>query len=338
VKVAVVFDSPHPEWDDADYQREIAAGKTEEAEYDVATALGKLGHTVGLVGIRDDVRQLVDRLVAFEPDVVFNCCESFRGHARHEYATAAVLEMHGYRYTGSPPTALLVARNKSMSKKILAYHGIRVPDFTVFHPGEGLVRPSALRYPLIVKPLLEDASVGIAQSSVVSDDAGLAERVAFIHERFTQAAIAEELIEGRELYVGVIGNDSLTVLPVIEMHFGKLPKAERRIATWKAKWDDEYRERHKIRTGFARRLPDELMGKVRQACETAFHALWFQDYGRFDLRVTHDHEVYVLEANPNPFIAYGHELANAAEKAGLKYEAFIGRILEEAMERHEHRD
>ena len=332
MKVAVVFDTPHPDWEDADYKGEIAAGKVQEAEYDVARALMQNDHDVRLVGVVDDVRQLVDRVAAFDPVLVFNCCEGFRGSAQYEYAVAAVLEMHGWRHTGSTPTALLVARNKSMSKKILKHHGIRVPEFATFHPGDAFLRPSTLRFPLIVKPLFEDASVGIAQASVVSDDGSLAERVGFIHEKFQQAAIAEELIEGRELYVGLIGNNKLEMLPIVELHFGTLPKAERRIVTYKAKWDDEYRERHHIRSGFAR-LSEAVRAKIRELCETAFHALWLQDYGRLDLRLTHDHEVYVLEANPNPFIAQGHELANAAEKAGMSYRAFVQRIVDEALHR-----
>jgi D-alanine-D-alanine ligase len=332
VKIAVVFDTPHPEWGDAEYLKEMAEGRVEEAEYDVAQALRENGHEVRFVGLVDDVRPMVDALKAFEPALVFNCCEGFRGSAQYEYAVAAVLEMHGWRHTGSTPTGLLVARNKSMSKKILRHHGIRVPEFATFHPGDPFLRPSTLRFPLIVKPLLEDASVGIAQASVVNDDESLAERVAFIHDKFRQAAIAEELIDGRELYVGVLGNDTLMTLPIVELHFSKVAKAERRVATYKAKWDEEYRERHHIRSGFAR-LKEAQRAKIRAVCETAFHALWLQDYGRIDLRLTHDHEVYVLEVNPNPFIAYGHELANAAEKAGLKYTAFIQRIVDEAMRR-----
>src|SRR6266496_4870302 len=198
MKIAVLFDTLHPEWDDADYKKAVEA-KVEEAEYDVARALLAQQHDVLMVGVAEQLGPMLERLAAFQPKLVFNGCEAFRGHARHEYALAAVLEMHGYRYTGSPPTALLVARNKSLTKKILAYHGIRIPAFAEFHPWERPVRPSALRFPLIVKPLLEDASVGIAQASVVEDDDSLAERVKFIHERFNQAAIVEELIEGREL-------------------------------------------------------------------------------------------------------------------------------------------
>ncbi len=163
VKIALIFDTPHPEWDDADYKREVAEGKVEEAEYDVARALLAKGHDVLMVGISAEVAPLVERLTAFQPKLVFNGCEAFRGHAHHEYAVAGVLDMYGFPYTGSSPTGLLVARNKSLTKKILAYHGIRVPAFAEYHPGDDVVRPSELRFPLIVKPLLEDASVGIAR-------------------------------------------------------------------------------------------------------------------------------------------------------------------------------
>lgn len=333
MKIAVVFDSLHPEWGDEDYKREVADGKVEEAEYDVARALLAKGHDVLMVGIANDLGPLLDRLAAFGPKLVFNGCEAFRGHARHEYAVAAVFDMHGYAHTGSSPTALLVARNKSLTKKVLAYHGIRVPAFAEFHPGDQLVRPSELRFPLIVKPLLEDASVGIAQASVVEDDDSLVQRVEFIHEKYRQAAIVEELVEGRELYVGLIGNDKVEVLPLTEMTFGEPDEGEHRIATYKAKWDEEYRKRKKIKNVFAKGLSDELTAKIAEICTTAFHALWLQDYGRVDVRLAHDDEVYVLEVNPNPFIAYEHEMANAAEKAGLKYNDFIQRIVDEAVAR-----
>jgi len=333
VKIAVVFDALHPEWGDADYKRELEEAKVEEAEYDVARALLAKGHDVLMVGIRDDLTPLLERLAALDPKVVFNGCEAFRGHARHEYAVAAVLEMHGYRHTGSSPTALLVARNKSLTKKILAFHGIRVPAFAEFRPGEKPLRPSELRFPLIVKPLLEDASVGIAQASVVEDDASLAERVRFIHDKFTQAAIVEELIDGRELYVGLLGNGAVEVLPIVEMTFGEPETADHRIATYKAKWDEEYRKRKRIKNVFAKGLADDVAVKIGEICTTAFHALWLQDYGRVDVRLTHDNEVYVLEVNPNPFIAHEHEMANAAEKAGLKYNDFIQRVVDEALAR-----
>ena len=332
MKIAVIFDSLHPEWEDDAFKREVEA-KAEEAEYDVARALLAGGHDVLMIGIGDDVAPLLTKLAAFQPKLVFNGCEGFRKNARHEYAVAALLDMYGYRYTGSPPTALLVARNKSLTKKILAYHGIRVPAFAEFHEDEKLVRPSELRFPLIVKPLLEDASIGIAQASVVEDDASLGQRVEFIHEKYHQAAIVEELVEGREVYVGLIGNDNLEVLPLTEMTFGEPEIGEHRIATYKAKWDEEYRKKKKIKNVFAKGVSEELTRRIGEICSTAFHALWLQDYGRVDVRLAHDNEVYVLEVNPNPFIAAEHELAEAAEKSGLKYNAFIQRIVDEAMAR-----
>jgi len=332
VKIAVLFDTLHPDWEDADYKQAVEA-KVEEAEYDVARALMAKGHDVLMVGVAETLEPVLERLAKFQPKVVFNGCEAFRGHARHEYGLAAVLEMHGYRYTGSSPTALLVARNKSLTKKILAYHGIRVPTFAECHQGEKPIRPSELRFPLIVKPLLEDASVGIAQASVVENDEDLAERVKFVHEKFRQAAIVEELIEGRELYVGLVGNEKVQLLPIIEMTFGEAEDGEHRIATYKAKWDEEYRKRKKIKNVFAKGLSDELTAKIGDICTSAFHALWLQDYGRVDLRLTHDDEVYVLEVNPNPFVAFEHEMANAAEKAGMGYDDFIQRIVDEALER-----
>lgn len=332
MRIAVIFDSLHPEWDDAAFKKEVEQ-KAEEAEYDVARALMANGHDVLLIGIGDDVAPLLSKLAGFEPKLVFNGCEGFRKNARHEYAIAALLDMYGYRYTGSSPTALLVARNKSLTKKVLAFHGIRVPAFAEFHEGDDFLRPSELRFPLIVKPLLEDASVGIAQASVVEDDASLKQRVEFIHTKYHQAAIVEELVEGREVYVGLIGNDDLQVLPLTEMTFGEPETGEHRIATYKAKWDEDYRKKKRIKNVFARGVSDELTRRIGEICSTAFHALWLQDYGRVDVRLAHDNEVYVLEVNPNPFIAAEHEMAEAAEKAGLKYNGFIQRIVDEAMAR-----
>lgn len=332
MKIAVVFDTLHPDWGDADYKREMAA-KAAEAEYDVARALVELGHDVRMVGVGSELAPVLAALAEFQPKVVFNGCEAFRSSAQHEYGVAAVLEMHGYRFTGSPPTGLLVARNKSLSKKVLAFHHIRVPAFAEFPQGEKAVRPSELRFPLIVKPLLEDASVGISQASVVEDDASLADRVKFVHEKFNQAAIVEELIEGRELYVGLIGNAGVETLPIVEMTFGEPENAEHRIATFKAKWDEEYRKRKRIRNVFAKGLSEEVAAAIADICTRAFHALWLQDYGRIDLRLTHDDQVYVLEANPNPYLARENEMADAAEKAGMTYGAFIQRIVDEALKR-----
>lgn len=334
MKVAVVFDTPNPGWEDADFKREVEA-EVPEAEYEVAEALMVNGHDVHLVGIHDDLRHLLDRLEAYGPDLVFNCCESFMGHSRYDYAVTALLEMHGYPYTGSPPEALLLARNKGTSKKILAHHSVRVPEFQVYPEGTRAHPPPDLEFPLIVKPLHEDASVGIAHASVVTDADGLADRVAFIHRSLHQGAIAEQLIEGRELYVGLLGNQDLRILPLVEITFDRIPKPERKIATYKAKWDLEYRERWGIKNIFARRIGKAALAQIHQDARTAFHALELRDYGRVDIRLARDGTVYVLEVNPNPYISFGEDMANAAERMGLDYYEFIEEIVRQAVDRYE---
>jgi D-alanine-D-alanine ligase len=340
MRIAVVFDTPYDGWDHPDHERqmttEVAAWKHDEPEmeYQVADALRQRGHEVYLLGVRNDIDYLVASLDELRPDLVFNAVEAFHGDASLEYMVPGMLEAEGYHYTGSPPLALLVSRNKAMSKKVLAYHGIRVPGFMTCRPGEKF-EPPTLQFPLIVKPLQSDASAGIAQASVVQDLASLRERVAMMHDRFGQPAIAEEFVEGRELYVSLIGNGSdLDILPITEMVFDKRrTRPEERIATQSAKWDEDYRVRKGIRNVLARPLAKRVRDRIEEICRTAFRSLWLRDYARLDVRVAPDGEVWFLEANANPFISYGHDMANAAEKAGMNYYAFIQRIVDEAEER-----
>jgi D-alanine-D-alanine ligase len=334
MKIAVVFDWPVPGLEHADFQEQVEA-EVPEAEYEVAEALIHNGHDVFLIGFHDNLRRLLDRLESFEPDLVFNATESFMGQARFDYGITALLEMKGYRYTGSPPEAQLLARDKAASKKILAYHSVDVPRFQVYEPGEPMEPPEELEFPLIVKPTHEDASIGISQSSVVKDVDGLRERVSFIHRRLNQPAIAEELIDGRELYVGIIGNRRLQILPVVEITFDKIPNPEMKIATYSAKWDLEYRQRWGIRNIFARRIGERALEELHRLAKLAYEALGIRDYGRIDIRLTRDQRICVLEANPNPYIAFGEDMANAAERAGLDYYAFIERIVDEAVARYE---
>lgn len=336
MNVAVVFDTPHEGWEDEDFKKEVAA-EVEEAEYEIAEALMANDHKVLLVGVHDDLQHMSERLAAFEPDLVFNCAEAFFEDPQLDYIFASLLESDGYRYTGSPPIGLLLSRNKGMSKKVLAYHGIRVPGFRTYRLSEEVAAPPDLTFPLIVKPLQEDASEGISMSSVVRDTDALAERVQFIHQSHSQAAIAEEFVEGRELYVSIIGNgDDLEILPITEMVFDKSrTKPEERIATKMAKWDVPYRERKGIRNVFARPVSRATQDQIESICATAFRALWLHDYARLDVRVTSDGDVWVIEANANPFISFGHDMANAAEKAGMDYYAFIQRLAEIAIHRYE---
>jgi D-alanine-D-alanine ligase len=337
VKVAVVFDTPYAAWEHEDFVRQAGEG-VEEAEYEVMQALAEAGHEVLMVGVRDDLARLLERLRSFAPDMVFNCAEGYHQDTGLDYLFPALFESQGYRYTGSPPLALLTTRNKAMSKKVLAFHGITVPGFATYRPGERLTRAPELRFPLIVKPLQEDASIGISGASIVWDTDALRERVAFVHERFTQPAIAEEFVDGRELYVGLIGNgDDITILPIVEMVFDKRrTKPEERIATRLAKWDAAYRERKGIRNIFARPIARAAKARLAEICRTAYRALWLRDYARLDVRLAADGEIWVIEANANPFISFGHDMANAAEKAGMDYDAFIQRILKEALDRYAH--
>jgi D-alanine-D-alanine ligase len=306
-----------------------------EMEYQVANALVKNGHEVQLIGIHDDVRGMSARLGDFKPDLVFNATEAFLENSNLDYLVPALLEAEGYRYTGAPPLALLVTRNKSMSKKVLAFHGVNVPGFRSYRLGENPTGDEGLRFPLIVKPLQSDASEGISQASIVHDVTAFAERVAWIHATFSQPAIAEEYIEGRELYATLVGNgDNVQILPIVEMVFETAgTRPEDRIATQYAKWDMSYRKRRGIKNVFARPLSKKAREKLDEACRVSYRAFWLRDYARIDVRLTDDHDVWFIEANANPFLSYGHDSAEAAHKAGMRYNAFIQRIVDEAMAR-----
>ena len=341
MRIAVVFDTPYKGWTPEDQHRqmtsELAGSVPEpEMEYQVAGALQENGHEVLLIGIHDDPREILDRCSDWRPDLVMNCVEAFRHDDHLDYLFPALLEAGGYRYTGSSPLGLLVSRDKAMSKKILAYHGIQVPGFATWRVEEPVGTAPELRFPLIVKPLSADASAGIAQASVVEDLDSLRERVGFVHQRFEQPAIAEEFIAGRELYASIIGNgDRLEVLPLTELVFDKeRTEPEERIATQSAKWDEPYRKRKGIRNVFARPVSAAARERITELSHTAFRALWLRDYARIDLRLTEDDQLWVLEANANPFLSRGHEIANAADKAGMPYPRFIQRIVDEALARY----
>jgi D-alanine-D-alanine ligase len=345
VNIAVVFDTPYPSWEPADHwqqmEREVAAWKQDEPEmeYQIADALRIKKHDVTLCGVHDDVQPMIDRLEQLKPDLVFNSAETFHGNAQLDYLIPSLLEAEGHRFTGCSPLGLLLTRDKATSKKILAYSGVRVPGFIYYKLGELVGDTPGLTFPLIVKPMTTDASDGISQASVVYDGEALKERVAFIHEKFGQPAIAEEFVIGRELYVGMLGNgDGLTILPMTELVFDKSKlKPEERFATKSAKWDEGYRARKGIRNIFARPVSKVARQRIEEACQVAFRSLSLCDYARLDVRITDDDQVWVMEVNANPFISYGHDMANAAEKAGMDYYAFIQRIVDEAVARYERR-
>ena len=330
-RVLVLFDTDGEPPASQDYKKQVES--TDEAEFDVARALLSKGHEVRLLGFRDNLDQLLAGLRAEPVDVVFNLVERFRGQSGLDYTVAALLEMLGLPYTGASSEGLMLARDKALTKKVFAYQGIRIPHFMVCRQKTPMQRPSDLRFPLIVKPLDEDASVGIAQASVVRDDDALKERVNFIHERFKTAAIVEEFIAGRELYVGVIGNDPPRALPPIEMVFAQESSEESRIATFKAKWSHKYRKDRGIENCIATNLSKEQRDRLAEVAVRTYQAAGLRDYGRIDVRLAHDQEIYVVEANPNPYLADGEDLAWAAEEGGDLYPQLIQKVAEMAAAR-----
>ena len=297
-----------------------------KTEYDVTTCLEDLGHDVRPCGVSNDLGVLRDALAEFKPRIVVNVLEEFYDNALFEPHIVSYLELKRQRYTGCNPRGLMLGHDKALSKKILRYHGIPVPDFAEFPRGERFRVPKGIEFPLFVKSQTLDGSEGISQASICRNTAQLRERVRYVHRELESDAIAEEYIDGRELYVGVMGNGKLEVLPIWELKFRKAGNRPR-IATSKVKWSARYQKDAKVGAGKATRIRDELRGRIEEACRGVYRALGLTGYARIDLRLKRDGSFYVLEANPNPDLVYGGELANSAEAAGISYEEFVDRIL-----------
>jgi D-alanine-D-alanine ligase len=294
-------------------------------EFDVTSTLEFLGHEVKVVGIHDDLGLIRASAEEFKPQIVFNLLENFADVTTFDQNVVSYLELLRLPYTGCNPRGLTLARDKSLSKKLLAYHRIPVPEFTVVPRGRRPKLPKRLCYPLIVKSLVYEASAGISQASVVENEAQLARRVEFVHESYG-TAIVEQFIDGRELYVGVLGNERLQVFPVWEMSFASMPDGARRIATERVKWNSSYQQRHGIMTDQAQ-LPDPEAQRIQHLAKRAFRALDLSGYARIDLRFDAGNRPYVIEANPNPQLAYGEDFAESAERAGVSYEGLLERII-----------
>jgi D-alanine-D-alanine ligase len=304
-----------------------------KTEFDVVSTLRELGHEVQCLGVGSDLGAIRNAVNKLQPHAVFNLLEDFHDVPIYDQNVVSYLELLGVPYTGCNPRGLILARDKGISKKLLSYHRIPVPEFAVFRMGSAVRRPRRLAFPLIVKSLTKEGSAGIAQTSLVSDDDKLAERVAFIHKRLRTDAIVERYIDGRELYVGILGNARLQVFPVWELLFTKTPEEAPRIATEKVKWDAAYRTRHGIKTDLAKGLPDALGGRIKNLCKRIYRVLELSGYARIDLRLDSEGRIYVLEANPNPQLAYGEDFAESAEKAGVSYDGLIQRIVNLALQR-----
>ena len=297
-----------------------------KTEYDVVRTLRAAGHEVHPLGVQYELFPIRDAIEQLKPHIVFNLLEEFHGEVLFDQNVVSFLELLHTPYTGCNPRGMVISRGKALSKKLVAYHRIRVPDFAVFSVGHKVRRPPRLKFPLIVKSLIEHASVGIARASVVDSDEKLAERVTFVHERVGTDAIAEEFIEGRELYVSVLGNDRLVVFPVWELVAEKRAEGEPLIATAKVKHDVEYQQRHGIDTRAAD-LPDDLSARLVHAARRIYKILELTGYARLDFRLDANGRFFFLEANPNPEIAEREEFAAAAGAAGVSYPDLLQRIV-----------
>jgi D-alanine-D-alanine ligase len=296
-------------------------------EYDVTDALEKAGHEVKALGLGDNLAELRSIITDWKPDVAFNLLEEFQGIVTYDQYVVAFLELMKLPYTGCNPRGMMISRDKALSKQILSYHRIPTPGFAVIRKGQRYRLPRKLKFPLFVKSVSEDASLGISQASIVPDAQKLKERIEFIHEQTNSDALIEEYIEGRELYVGVLGNDRLRTLPVWEMDFGTLPDVMAGIATRKVKWDRRYQKKHGIRTGAAQNLPEGAAAYLDKLSKRIFRALYISGYARMDFRMRPDGSVFVLEANCNPNISREEDFADSALAAGMEYPALLEQIM-----------
>ena len=295
-------------------------------EYDVVSTLRGLGHEVWPVGVRNELNVINEAIEERKPHVTFNLLEEFGGYPLFDQHVVSYLELKKQRYTGCNPRGLTLTHDKALTKKILAYHRIHVPRFTVFPVNSKARRPARLRFPLFVKSVSDEGSVGIAQASIVRDEEKLKERVEFIHRQNGTHAIAEEYIEGREIYVGVIGNRKLQSFTPWELKMTNLPEGAPSIATSKVKWDVEYQKKIGLVTEPAA-LEPEMSKEFERLSKRIYRILGLSGYARIDYRLTEDGLMYILEVNPNPQIAHNEDFADSAEHCGMKYEALLQKIL-----------
>ena len=297
-------------------------------EFDVTVTLKKLGHEVHDLGVGGDLGVIRKAIDERKPHIVLNLMEDFHGVPVFDQNVVSYLELLRIPYTGCNPRGLMLARDKGLSKKLLTYHRLPVPEFAVYPIGRRIGRrPKRLQFPLIVKSLTREASTGISQASVVEDDDKLAERIRFMHQAFGTDAIVERYIDGRELYVGVLGNQRLQVFPVWELLFTKMPEELWHIATDRVKWSRVYQQKRGIKTAAAKNLPEHMPDYIQHLCRRIYRTLDLSGYARIDLRLDAQGKVYVLEANPNPQLAYGEDFAESAERAGIGYADLLQRIV-----------
>lgn len=295
-------------------------------EYEVIKNLRDSGHKVEVLGIHEDLKALRVAAKRYNPNIVFNLLEEFKGEAIFDQNVVSYMELLGIPYTGSNPKGLIIARDKALSKKILSYHKIPTPKFQVFPRNNPTARFQLKEFPVIVKCLNEEASLGISQASVVQNKEKLRERIAFIHEKFRTDAIVEQFVEGQEFFVGVIGNYRLQTFPVWELRFDNVDNPEKQFYSTNAKFDQKYRHRKGISTGKAQ-VSDDMQKNLQKLAKRAYKALGISGYARMDMRVDNSGKAYLIEANPNPDISEFDDFAESAKAAGVSYPKLLDKIL-----------
>lgn len=306
---------------------ETLPGEEWKTEYDVVRTLEALGHEVQVLGVGDELGGLRNALHDFKPQIAFNLLEGFADVVSFDANVVGYLELMGCKYTGCNSKGLLLSRDKALAKKLLSYHRVAVPEFVIVPKGRRLRRPRRLEFPLIVKSLTMDASIGISQASVVESAEKLEERIRFVHESIGTDALVERYIDGRELYVGVIGNGRLDTLPIWELLFTKMPEEVRKIATERLKWSLAYQKKHGIVSDEAKDLPPGMAERIESVCRRVYRTLMLSGYARIDLRLGEDGKPWVLEANANPQLSRDEDFAQAAGKGNIEYRDLVQRIL-----------
>jgi D-alanine-D-alanine ligase len=305
-------------------------------EWDVVTTLRKRGHELAVIEVHDDLTPIRQSIDDFKPTVVFNLLEAFANIGVFDQNVVSYLELLRVPYTGCNPRGMTLARDKALARKLLAYHRIPGPDFAVLPLNRKPVLPRRLGYPLIVKSLTFEASAGISQASVVANEEQLSKRVRFIHDALMTPAIVEQFIEGRELYVGVMGNHRLRVFPVWEMSFAGMAEGNWHIATERVKWNVNYQKKHGIETSEAG-LPEGVAAAIQHVAKRTYRALELSGYARIDLRMDGSGKAYVIEANPNPQLAQEEDFAQSALRATVSYAELLERIMALGVQWQPHR-
>ena len=333
LRILVLFEVNDPPAPDEEYERRMREESDWRTEGHVVTALKGLGHEVHLGAIYKNPRDVIDLVERIQPDLVWNFVQTFHGTRHFESHIAGVLELCRVPYTGCGHRALMLCQDKALSKEILKHHRVPVAPFVVSRRTQPLKKLSRAIFPVMVKPLAEEGSVGISRDSFAETEEQALARIHFLHGRLKQDVIIERYVWGREIYMGVIGNGRLKVLPPRELKFSKVPEGEPKFASFKAKWDEGYRERWGIFSGFPDDLSESLQRSLATVAKRVFRALQMRGFGRIDLRLTDEGKLVVVEANPNPEIAQGEDIAEAAAKVGIPYNDLIERLVVLGLDR-----